>query len=59
VLAATTAFGKTVVAAALIAQRGRNALVLVHRRELLTLRGDDYDDRMTTIRMAGLVVRLG
>lgn len=36
VLAATTAFGKTVVAAALIARRGRNALVLVHRRELLT-----------------------
>jgi hypothetical protein len=35
VFAATTAFGKTVVAAALIAQRGRNALVLVHRRELL------------------------
>jgi superfamily II DNA or RNA helicase len=35
VLAATMAFGKTVVAAALIAQRGRNALVLVHRRELL------------------------
>ena len=34
VLAATTAFGKTVVAAALIAQRARNALVLVHRREL-------------------------
>ena len=36
VLAATTAFGKTVVAAALIAHRARNALVLVHRRELLT-----------------------
>ncbi|MER9567431.1 MULTISPECIES: DEAD/DEAH box helicase family protein [unclassified Mesorhizobium] len=36
VLAATTAFGKTVVAAALIAHRGRNTLVLVHRRELLT-----------------------
>jgi superfamily II DNA or RNA helicase len=35
VLAATTAFGKTVVAAALIAQRTRNTLVLVHRRELL------------------------
>jgi superfamily II DNA or RNA helicase len=35
VLAATTAFGKTVVAAALIAHRGRNTLVLVHRRELL------------------------
>ena len=37
VLAATTAFGKTVVAAALIARRERNALVLVHRCELLTL----------------------
>jgi superfamily II DNA or RNA helicase len=36
VLAATTAFGKTVVAAALIAHRARNALILVHRRELLT-----------------------
>jgi superfamily II DNA or RNA helicase len=36
VLAATTAFGKTVVAATLIAQRARNALVLVHRCELLT-----------------------
>jgi superfamily II DNA or RNA helicase len=35
VLAATTAFGKTVLAAALIARRGRNTLVLVHRRELL------------------------
>ncbi len=36
VLAATTAFGKTVVSAALMARRGRNALVLVHRRELVT-----------------------
>ena len=35
VLAATTAFGKTVVAAALIAERARNTLILVHRRELL------------------------
>ncbi len=35
VLAATTAFGKTVVAAWLIAQRGVNTLVLVHRRQLL------------------------
>ena len=35
VLAATTAFGKTVVAAALIARRGRNTLVLVHRRQLV------------------------
>lgn len=36
VLAATTAFGKTVVASALIAHRTRNTLVLVHRRELLS-----------------------
>jgi superfamily II DNA or RNA helicase/very-short-patch-repair endonuclease len=34
VLAATTAFGKTVVAAWLTAQRGVNTLVLVHRRQL-------------------------
>jgi len=34
VLAATTAFGKTVVAAWLIAQRATNTLVLVHRRQL-------------------------
>ncbi len=36
VLAAGTAFGKTVVAAAAIANRGRSTLILVHRRELLT-----------------------
>jgi superfamily II DNA or RNA helicase len=35
VLAATTAFGKTVVAAWLIAQRSVNTLVVVHRRQLL------------------------
>lgn len=35
VLAATTAFGKTVIAAWLIAQRGVNTLVLVHRRQLM------------------------
>lgn len=35
VLAATTAFGKTVVAAKVIAARDRNTLVLVHRRQLL------------------------
>jgi superfamily II DNA or RNA helicase len=35
VLAATTAFGKTIVAASLIAERNRNALVLVHRKQLL------------------------
>lgn len=40
VLAATTAFGKTVVAAALIAQRACNTLILVHRRELLTQWGE-------------------
>lgn len=34
VLAATTAFGKTVVAAWLIAARGVNTLVLVHRQQL-------------------------
>jgi len=34
VLAATTAFGKTVIAAWLIAKRGVNTLVLVHRRQL-------------------------
>jgi len=35
VLAATTAFGKTVVAAWLIAKRGANTLVLVHRQQLM------------------------
>lgn len=44
VLAATTAFGKTVVGAWLIAQRGVNTLVLVHRRQLL----EQWIDRLTT-----------
>jgi superfamily II DNA or RNA helicase/very-short-patch-repair endonuclease len=44
VLAATTAFGKTVVAAWLIAQRGVNTLILVHRRQLL----DQWVDRLST-----------
>ncbi len=35
ILAATTAFGKTVVAAHVIAARGVNTLVLVHRRPLI------------------------
>jgi superfamily II DNA or RNA helicase len=35
VLAATTAFGKTVLAAYLIAARGVNTLILVHRQQLL------------------------
>jgi superfamily II DNA or RNA helicase len=43
VLAATTAFGKTVVAAWLIARRGVNALVLVHRRQLL----DQWIERLS------------
>ena len=44
VLAATTAFGKTVVAAWLIARRGVNTLVLVHRRQLL----DQWVERLST-----------
>ena len=35
VLAATTAFGKTVVAASMIAARATNTLILVHRRQLM------------------------
>ncbi len=35
ILAATTAFGKTVVGCNLIAERGVNTLVVVHRRQLL------------------------
>lgn len=35
VLAAATAFGKTVVASRVLAARGRNTLVLVHRRQLM------------------------
>lgn len=35
VLSATTAFGKTVIAAWLIARRGVNTLVLVHRQQLM------------------------
>ena len=44
VLAATTAFGKTVIAAWLTAQRGVNTLVLVHRRQLL----DQWVERLAT-----------
>ena len=54
VLAATTAFGKTVVAAWLIAQRGVNTLVLVHRRQLL----DQWVERLSSVpRDAGEVDR--
>jgi superfamily II DNA or RNA helicase len=44
VLAATTAFGKIVLAAWLIAKRRVNTLILVHRRQLL----DQSVDRMST-----------
>ena len=43
VLAATTAFGKTVVAAHCIARRAVNTLVLVHRRQLL----DQWRERLS------------
>ncbi len=44
VLAATTAFGKTVIAAWLIAQRGVNTLVLVNRQQLL----EQWVERLAT-----------
>ncbi len=44
VLAATTAFGKTVIGAWLIAKRGVNTLVLVHRRQLQ----EQWIDRLST-----------
>ncbi len=44
VLSASTAFGKTVVAAYLIAKRGVNTLILVHRRQLL----DQWAARLAT-----------
>jgi hypothetical protein len=43
VLAATTAFGKTVIGAWLVAQRSVSTLVLVHRRQLL----DQWVERLT------------
>ena len=44
VLAATTAFGKTVIAAWLIAQRGVSTLILVHRQQLL----EQWIERLST-----------
>jgi superfamily II DNA or RNA helicase len=44
VLAATTAFGKTVVGAKMIAARGCNTLVLVHRQQLV----DQWRERLKT-----------
>jgi superfamily II DNA or RNA helicase len=43
VLAATTAFGKTVVAIRMIAERGLSTLILVHRRQLM----DQWIERLT------------
>jgi superfamily II DNA or RNA helicase len=48
VLAATTAFGKTIIAAKLIAERGANALVLVHRRQLM----DQWIERLVAFLIA-------
>lgn len=44
VLSATTAFGKTVLAAWLIAQRKTNTLIIVHRRQLM----DQWKDRLSS-----------
>ena len=49
VLCAPTAFGKTVTAAAMIARRGVNTLVLVHRTELLK----QWQERLQTFLGAG------
>ncbi|SEC44196.1 DEAD/DEAH box helicase [Paenibacillus sp. GP183] len=44
ILSATTAFGKTVVAASIIAKRKLNTLILVNRRELM----DQWKERLST-----------
>ncbi|MBF0492755.1 MAG: DEAD/DEAH box helicase family protein [Deltaproteobacteria bacterium] len=43
ILSATTAFGKTVVAAAMIAKRKTNTLILVHRKQLM----DQWKERLS------------
>lgn len=57
ILCAPTAFGKTVSAAALIARRGVNTLVLVHRTELLR----QWQERLQTFLKggAGVIGTLG
>ena len=57
VLAATTAFGKTVVAAWLIAQRRVNTLILVHRQQLM----EQWVERLASFlnRPAKSIGRLG
>jgi superfamily II DNA or RNA helicase len=49
VLSAPTAFGKTVTAAAIIARRGVNTLILVHRHELL----NQWRERLRALLGAG------
>jgi superfamily II DNA or RNA helicase len=49
VLAATTAFGKTVVGAKMIAARGCNTLVLVHRQQLV----DQWRERLKSFLSVG------
>lgn len=49
ILCAPTAFGKTVTAAALIARRGVNTLILVHRTELLR----QWQERLQTFLACG------
>jgi superfamily II DNA or RNA helicase len=49
VLSAPAAFGKTVTAAAIIARRGINALILVHRNELL----NQWQERLCALLGAG------
>jgi superfamily II DNA or RNA helicase len=57
VLAATTAFGKTVVAARMIAERSVNVLVLVHRRQLM----DQWIERLGAFLHAapGMIGKIG
>jgi superfamily II DNA or RNA helicase len=54
ILSAPTAFGKTVVSADLIARRGVNALILVHRRQLM----DQWRERLAAF-LAIPIERIG
>ncbi len=55
VLSASTAFGKTTIAAYLIAERKVNTLVLVHRRLLM----DQWHERLKTFLNTDLIGRIG
>lgn len=56
ILCAPTAFGKTVAAASMIARRGVNTLVLVHRTELLTQWKERLRSFLATDKRASCVV---